>query len=45
MVLKIIEIIILLVILIKAFHITITGTMPKLLNDVKNPNIAKSFKK
>lgn len=45
MVLKIIEIIILLVILIKAFHITITGTMPKLLNDVKNPNIAKSFKR
>ena len=45
MVLKIIEIIILLVILIKAFHITITGTMPKLLNDVKNPDIAKTFKR
>ena len=45
MILKIVEIIVLLVILIKAFYITISGTMPKLLNDIKNPNIAKSFKR
>ena len=45
MILKIVEIIVLLVILIKAFYITISGTMPKLLNDIKNPDIAKSFKR
>lgn len=45
MILKIVEIIVLLVILIKVFYITISGTMPKLLNDIKNPDIAKSFKR
>ena len=44
MILKIIELILVIVFVANLYHVAFTGILPKFKNDIKNPNIAKSFK-
>ena len=44
MILKIIELILVIVFVANLYHVAFTGILQKFKNDIKNPNIAKSFK-